>query len=223
MLAGIILMLMSFVCNSVEAGGGETNRVKAATEVFTEIMAISEKDIADSLMEDTYGIAVIPGTIKAGYILGGRHGSGIMVVRNKEGKWSAPCFVTFTGGSIGFQIGVQSTDIILVFKNRRGLDNIMWGKFTLGADAAIALGPLGRQVELGTDARFEAEIYSYSRSRGLFAGLSFEATALQIDDEANVTFYNARPISPNDIFNNKYEAPAAAKEFMQLLEKHSSK
>jgi lipid-binding SYLF domain-containing protein len=213
---------MFLVCNTVEAGGEETNRVEAAIEVFTQIMAIPEKDIAASLMENTYGIAVIPSTIKAAYILGGRHGRGIMVVRTKEGKWSAPCFVAFTGGSIGFQVGVQSTDIVLVFKNRRGLDDIMWGKFTLGADAAIALGPLGRQAELGTDAMFEAEIFSYSRSRGLFAGLAFEAAALQIDDDANVNFYNVSPINPNDIFNNKYEAPAAAKEFIQLLEKYST-
>lgn len=223
MIAGIILMLMFFVSNPVKAGGEEISRVEASTEVFTEVMAIPEEDISDSLMQDTYGIAVIPGTIKLGYILGGRHGRGIMVVRTKEGKWSAPCFVALTGGSIGFQAGVQSTDIILVFKNRRGLDDIMWGKFTLGADAAVALGPLGRQAELGTDVMFEAEIYSYSRSRGLFAGLAFEAAALQIDDDANAGFYNARPINPNDIFNNKYEAPPVAKKFMQLLEKYSSK
>jgi len=221
MLTVIILFLSE--SNSVQAASEELETVQAATEVLTEITSIPEKDISESLMQNTYGIAVIPSVIKLGFFLGGRHGRGIMAVRTKSGEWSSPCFVAFTGGSFGYQAGVQSTDIVLVFKNQRGLNDIIWGKFTLGADIAVSLGPVGRQAELGTDAQFDAEIYSYSRSRGLFAGIAFEAAALQIDDEANKTFYLTKPISPADIFNNKYEAPAAARQFMQLLEKHSFK
>ena len=119
---------------------------------------------------------IVPRVIKAGLVVGGRFGRGVVLVRNGKGCWSNPAFVTLTGGSVGWQIGVQSTDLVLVFKNRKTADRLLHGKdkLTLGADAAVAAGPLGRQAEAGTDARLHAEIYSYSRSRGLFAGISLK-------------------------------------------------
>ena len=129
-----------------------------------------------------------------------------------------------TGGSVGWQIGAQSTDIILVFKSRKGVYNIMKGKFTLGADAAVAAGPVGRQAEAATDIELKAEIYSYSRSRGLFAGISLEGAGLQIDDDANAAFYSEKVARSNDIFTTKdIKSPGAVNKLKKVLSKYASK
>jgi lipid-binding SYLF domain-containing protein len=207
----------------LEAASKEVAKVNDAIDVLKEIMAIPEKGIPPALLNNAQGIAIIPGVIKAGFIVGGRYGSGIMVVRDKEGEWSNPSFVTITGGSIGWQIGAQSTDIILVFRSRRSIDNMMKDKFTLGGDASIAAGPVGRQVEAGTDVQLKAEIVSYSRSRGLFAGLSLEGAALQIDAGANATFYEREAIQTSDIFTNKeIKAPLVVKKLKEVLNKYTS-
>ncbi|UCG66908.1 MAG: lipid-binding SYLF domain-containing protein, partial [Deltaproteobacteria bacterium] len=192
--------------------------VESATEVLTEIMAIPEKAIPPSLLHNAYGIAVIPAVIKAGLVVGGRYGWGVLVVRPKGSEWSNPCFVSLTGASIGYQIGAQSTDVILVFKSSKSIDGIVKGKFTLGADAAIAAGPVGRQAAAATDLQLKAEIYSYSRSRGLFAGVALEGAALQIDYKSNEAFYNKEGITARKIFSNEeIEVPAATNEFKQVL------
>jgi lipid-binding SYLF domain-containing protein len=221
LLAAIILM--SFPSNSVEAGGKEAAKVEAATEVLTEIMAIPEKGIPPSLLRNAYGVAVIPAVIKASLVVGGRYGRGVLVVRSKEGVWSNPSFVSLTGGSIGYQIGAQSTDVILVFRTKKSIDGIIEGKFTLGVDAAIAAGPVGRQVEAATDLQLKAEIYSYSRSRGFFAGVALEGAALQIDHKSNVAFYGKEGVAPGDILTNKgIEVPSPAKEFKEVLAKYTT-
>ncbi|HUT72654.1 MAG TPA: lipid-binding SYLF domain-containing protein [Desulfatiglandales bacterium] len=220
-LAGFLLVCLGW--NSVEAGTREVAKVEAATEVMTELMAIPEKGIAPSLLHNAYGVAAIPAVVKASFVVGGRYGWGVLVVREKEGGWSNPCFVSLTGGSVGFQIGVQSTDVILVFKSRKSIDGIITGKFTLGVDAAIAAGAMGRQAEAATDLQLKAEIYSYSRSRGLFAGVALEGAALQIDHKSNVAFYGKEGITPTDIFTNSdTEVPAAANEFKQVLGKYTA-
>lgn len=206
----------------VEAGGKETAKINDAVEVLKQIMAIPEKGIPPALLNNAQGIAIIPGVIKAGFIIGGRHGTGIVVVRESGGEWSNPSFMSVTGGSIGWQIGAESTDIILVFKTRRGVNNMMKGKFTLGADAAVAAGPVGRQAEAATDIQLKAEIYSYSRSRGLFAGISLEGAALQIDDDANAAFYGKEAVRANDIFEDKdIKAPAVVKKLKEALAKYT--
>lgn len=217
-----VIFLMSLICSSADAGSREIQKVETAAEVLTEVMDIPEKSIPVSLLSDAYGIAVIPGVIKVGFVLGGRHGQGIMVTRTKSGNWGNPSFVTLTGGSIRWQIGAQSTDVILVFRSRRSIDGITRGKFTLGADASIAAGPVGRHAEAGTDIELKAEVFSYSRSRGLFAGIALEGTALQIDHDANEAFYNIRNITARDIFNNEHlKVPAVANKFKHLLEKYT--
>lgn len=203
------------------AKGKKTDKVKDAIEVMDDIMSIPEKGIPPALLRDAYGIAIIPGVIKAGLILGGRHGSGILVVR-EGADWSNPSFITFSGGSIGWQIGVQSADVILVFKSRKSIDKIMEGKFTLGADASIAAGPVGRHVEAGTDVKLKAEIYSYSRSRGLFAGIALEGSALLIDDDANAAFYGGEDVDADDIFQGRVESPPVVKDLKRVLEKYTS-
>jgi lipid-binding SYLF domain-containing protein len=227
-LRSMVIVLASFfllylACNAVEAGSKEVDKVQAATEVLTELMAIPEKGIAPLLFQNAYGVAVIPAVVKASLVVGGRYGWGVLVVRKKEGGWSNPSFVSLTGGSVGYQIGAQSTDVILVFKSRKSIDGIMQGKFTLGADAAVAAGAVGRQAEAATDLQLKAEIYSYSRSRGLFAGVALEGAALQIDNKSNAAFYGKIGITPADIFTNKArEVPAAATEFKQVLERYST-
>ncbi len=195
-------------------------RVEEATEVLNEIMAIPEKGIPPALLRDAEGIAIIPRVIKVGFVIGGRHGKGIMVVKNDKGEWSYPFFISFTGGSIGWQIGAQSTDIILVFRTKRSVDGIIRGKFTLGADASIAAGPVGRHAEAGTDIELKAEILSYSRSRGIFAGVSLEGSTLQMDYDSNEEFYRRSGISLTEIINRKTGVlPEPARVFLNTLKK----
>ncbi|MBW2170105.1 MAG: lipid-binding SYLF domain-containing protein, partial [Deltaproteobacteria bacterium] len=183
-----------------------------------------EKSIPPSLLNNAYAVAVIPNVIKGGFVFGGRYGWGVLVVKTKESKWSAPSFVSLAAGSVGYQIGLQSIDVILVFKSKKSVDRITKGKFTLGADASVAAGPVGRTASAGTDLRLEAEIYSYSRSRGLFAGVSLEGSAIQIKGEANRSFYNKEVISAVDIFENiDIKVPAVAKEFVKTLTKYTTR
>jgi len=200
------------------ANSNEKARIEDATDVILDIMDIPEQKIHPELLDDAFGIAVIPGVIKVGLGLGGRHGKGILVVRTPDGHWSRPVFLILTGGSIGWQIGVQSTDIILIFRKKKSVDAILEGEFTLGADASIAAGPVGRHVGAKTDVTFKAEIYSYSQSRGLFAGLALEGAVLQIDHDANEDFYDDQTVTPDDIFSNRVQnVPACVQEFQRVL------
>lgn len=201
------------------AAAGQVKKIEQAIRVLEEMTAESDKSIPAGLIEDCAGLAVIPDVIKAGFILGGRHGKGVLLVRMKDGGWSDPSFVDIKGGSIGFQAGVQSADIILVFMTPRSVENIGEGKFTLGADAGVAAGPLGRTAEASTDSELKAEILAYSRSRGLFAGLSLQGSSLQEDRKANRSFYGT-DVSPKDIFAGKAgSASEAAARLKGALEK----
>jgi lipid-binding SYLF domain-containing protein len=186
-------------------------------------MSIPEKGIPPTLLNNASGIAIIPGVIKAGFILGGRYGRGVLVIRDKDGSWSNPVFISITGGSIGWQVGVESIDIILVFKSSRSIQGILKGKFTLGADASIAAGPVGRQASASTDILLKSEIYSYSRSRGLFAGLALEGAAIQINYDANEAFYGKEHSLPSDIIDNKaLKVPPVVDRLKKALNEHAS-
>src|SRR5262249_16811056 len=140
-------------------------------------------------LRDAQGIAVVPGLIKGGFVVGVRHGRGIVIVKDDNGNWRAPSFITITGGSIGWQAGVQATDVVLVFKTRKSIQGLLSGKFTIGADASAAAGPVGREASAATDATLRAEIYSYSRSRGLFAGAAIDGSMISIDNPLTATYY----------------------------------
>jgi lipid-binding SYLF domain-containing protein len=185
-----VVALLGLV-GETSAQSREAATVTESAAVLESLAAIPLRGIPPALMQDAQGIAVVPGVVKAGFVLGGRFGRGVVLLREADGGWSNPVFVTMTGGSIGWQIGVQSTDVVLVFKNRASLERIIQGKhkLTLGADAAVAAGPVGRQAEAGTDGQLKAEIYSYSRSRGLFAGVSFEGAGILADTRANEAYY----------------------------------
>jgi lipid-binding SYLF domain-containing protein len=202
----------------------EEDRVYSAIEVIEEMVKIPEEGIPEALLSKAYGIAIIPKVIKAAWVIGGRYGKGVLLVRKTTGEWSQPCFIRIAGGSVGWQIGVQSADIILVFKRRKSVDSITEGKITLGADASIAAGPVGRRAEASTDIELEAEIYSYSKSRGLFAGVSIEGAAIQIDEEANSNFYKRDYVSPQDILYGKRRlmAPPIAEKLRKILTEYTS-
>lgn len=190
------------------AGVNEEQRARDALRVLTEIQAIPESAIPDKLLDEARAIAVIPDTIKAGLVIGGRRGHGVLAVKNPDGTWSNPSFITLTGGSIGFQAGVQSADVVLVFRSDRGLESIVNGKFTLGADAGVAAGPLGRNAATATDGQLKAEIWSWSRARGLFAGVALDGAVLSIDNAANQAVYGDGS-TPRMIFEGRTAPPMA--------------
>lgn len=205
-----------------KAAGNEAARVAVAADVMNQIMEIPEKSIPPALLADAQGIAIIPGVIKVGLVVGGQYGRGVLVVREKDGSWSEPVFVTLTSGSVGWQLGAESTDFILVFKDRRSIDGIMKGKYTLGADAGVAAGPVGRRAEAATDVKLTAEIYSYSRNRGLFAGVSLEGSALQIDNAADAAFYGRPGIHASEIVEGKgLTTPAVAVKLERTLDRYT--
>ena len=187
------------------AGPKEDERATNAVRVLNEIQRIPENGIPDKLLDEGKAIIVIPDTLKAGLVIGGRRGHGLMSVKSADGSWSQPVFVKLTGGSIGFQAGVQSSDVVLVFRNDRSLDSIVNGKFTLGADASVAAGPVGRTAQAATDEQLKAEIYSYSRARGLFAGVALDGTVLRIDHRANQRAYGP-DTTPRAIFEGRANA-----------------
>jgi lipid-binding SYLF domain-containing protein len=195
-LAGLLLAVSS---TGAFAQAREEGRLLMASQVLEELRTARDQYIPDRLLERAYAIAVIPDMTKIAFFAGGRRGHGVLVVRDKDGRFTSPTFITMTGGSFGWQWGVQSTDIVLVFTTRRGVEGITGGKFTLGADASVAAGPVGRQASASTDTSFKAEVYSYSRNRGVFAGLSLDGTALTIDDDANATFYAKPNVMASDI------------------------
>lgn len=203
------------------AADEQTQKVEHAAEVIQQIMTIPEQAIPTQLLENSYGIAIIPSVIKVGFVFGGRYGKGVVLIRQEDGAWSNPCFISLAGGSFGWQIGAQSTDVILVFKNRRSIDGILKSQFTLGTDASVAAGPVGRHLEGATDVELKAEIYSYSRSRGLFAGVSLEGSAITIDGESNAAFYGQKHILPRDILEKRLKAPAEATRLREIVARHA--
>ncbi len=199
----------------------EITKINAATEVLQEITGIPE-GISPDLLANAYGIVIIPGTIKLGFFFGGRYGSGIAMMRAENGSWSNPSFLYLAGGSFGLQFGALSSDIILVFKTRKSIMGLTKGNFTLGADAAVAAGPVGRRAEASTDWQLKAEIYSYARSRGFFAGISLDGSVLAIDTNANETFYNSPGISANQIFATAPSASPAVIKLKNFLSQNTS-
>ena len=191
------------------AGPAEDARARNALRVLTDIQQIPESSIPDKLLDDARAIVVVPDTVKIGLVFGGRRGHGLVSVKTADGTWSNPSFVKLTGGSVGFQAGVQSSDVVLVFRSDRGLDSIVNGKLTLGADAGVAAGPMGRNASTATDGQLKAEIWSWSRARGLFAGVALDGAVLSIDDAANEAVYG-RDTTPRMIFESRIaQSPSA--------------
>jgi lipid-binding SYLF domain-containing protein len=212
--AGVLVLLVSGWIGAPTQARAQPpldDTVNSATQVLREIMAIPSKCIPESLLREAQGVAVVPGLVKGGFIVGVQHGKGVLTTRDDAGLWRAPVFITITGGSVGAQAGIQEIDLVLVFKTRRSVQGILKGKVTIGADLAVAAGPIGRQALAATDAQLKAEILSYSRSRGLFAGVSIDGASMRIDHGANAEYYGLRPgMPPGSI-------PASGVAFAQLV------
>jgi lipid-binding SYLF domain-containing protein len=205
------------------AGAREDVRAEDAVRVVRQIQSIPESGIPDRLLDEARGIVVVPDTIKAGFFIGGRRGLGLMSVKTADGTWSNPVFVKLAGASFGFQAGVQSADVVLVFRSDRGLESIVNGKFTLGADASVAAGPVGRSASAATDGEFKAEIWSWSRARGLFAGVALDGAVLSIDNGANSSAYG-EGVTPRMVFEGRATQPASSAlvSFRDALEEASA-
>jgi lipid-binding SYLF domain-containing protein len=214
-----LALVNSAMVSGARAGAREEGRLLTATEVLEEVQAMPDSQLPDALLSRAYGIAVIPDVTKVAFVFGGRHGNGVLVVRNKlTSAWSNPCFVSLTGGSWGFQAGAQSSDIILVFTTKTGIEGIAGGKLTLGADASVATGPVGRQGSAATDVQFNAEIYSYARTRGLFGGIAIDGSVIAIDRSANASLYGKSGVTATEIFSGQAPAaPATAQRFLERL------
>src|SRR5262250_2569646 len=198
-------------------------RLQTSTRVLTELMMMPEQSVPTWLLERAHAVAVIPSVIKVGLGIGGRRGKGVLVVRKENGEWSNPVFVNLTGGSFGFQVGVQSTDIVLVFTSRQSIEGIVGGKVTLGADASVAAGPVGRQSSAATDIGLTAQVYSYSRASGLFLGVALDGSALTIDHSSNASFYNRQGILASDIIRTDAPpAPEPSSEFIAVLQRSAT-
>lgn len=201
--AWLIALVMAVTATHVHAQAREQGRLLMATEVLQEIRTSRDQFIPDRLLERAYGIVVVPSVTKVAFIAGGRWGKGVMVVRDQNGNFTNPVFITLAGASVGWQWGGQSSDIVLVFTTRAGIEGITGGKLTLGADASVAAGPVGRTASAATDQNFAAEVYSYSRSRGLFAGIALDGTSLSVDNKANAEYYRKKGVKASDIINGE--------------------
>ena len=219
-----LIVLVVFALSLCPAGlncyqkSKEIERVENSINVFKELVDLPEEGIPPALLSRAEAIAVIPGFWNAAWVIGGRHGKGVIVVRKGPKNWSYPAFISMTGGSVGFQIGVQRADIVLVFKSKKSVKTIDEGKFTLGAEAGVAAGPVGRKAEANTDIKFEAEIYSYSKSKGLFAGISVEGASLSMDTDSNAKFYRNFDLTTDEILSkDAIECPEVAKELINIV------
>ncbi len=192
--------------------------VDSAAEVLGDIMSIPGRGIAESLLAKAEGIVIIPGMLKGGFIIGVRYGRGVIVVRDESNRWKPPMFVEITGASVGWQIGVQGTDLVLVFRTKSSLQHLMRGKFTIGAHVSAAAGPVGREAEAATDGALKAEIYSYSRSRGLFAGVALDGAVLNVDQAATSAYYQSLGNAPNQ---PNPRLPPSACRLLQQLDKYT--
>ena len=219
----LIAGLLAFAAINAQAADPELKRAENAVRVLNEIMQAPDKAIPRDLLQSAHAIVVIPDVLKAGFVIGGRRGEGLISVKAQDGTWSNPAFVNLTGGSVGFQAGVSSTDVVLVFRTQRGVDSIVHGKFTIGADASAAAGPIGRTAQASTDAQLKAEIFSYSRARGLFAGVAFDGTVLSIDHGSNQLIYGDG-VTPRRIFDGGVnDVPGALVDFRDRLEEYTAK
>jgi lipid-binding SYLF domain-containing protein len=204
------------------AQSDEAERIQESITVFNEIMGAPDKAIPNSVLEKAEGIAVFPGTIKGGFIVGAQHGRGILSARLESSRaWSAPAFMSVTGGSFGAQIGAQAVDLVLVIINRRGLQKMVSNEFKVGVDAGVAAGPVGRDASAATDIQMRAEILSYSRSRGLFAGINLNGSSIRADEDANRRFYG-KPVKTADaIFKPMPDTPPATGAWQATLAKYA--
>ena len=201
-----------------------SNLVEESGKVLADIHEMPDQGIPEDLMRSARAIAIFPNTVSGGFVIGGKYGQGIIMVRDeKNGKWSPPAVFTIAGGSFGWQIGGQATDFVLLVMSKRGVDGILEGKFKLGADASLAAGPVGRAAEASTDIQLKGGILSYSRSRGLFAGAKLEGAMIDQVWEANETIYGKAFSAKQILIKNEAKMPKSAEGVLKVLDKYPLK
>jgi lipid-binding SYLF domain-containing protein len=211
-----------FASSTVLAQSDEARRVAEATVVLNEIMGTPDKAIPASILEKAEAIAVFPSLFKGGLLVGGQFGRGILSARDrKSGAWSSPAFLTITGGSFGLQIGGQAVDLVLVVNDRRGLQQLVGNQFKVGADASVAAGPVGRDASAATDIQMRAKILSYSRARGVFAGVSISGSTIRQDRDANERFYGTAYRTGQIVFDRLGGAPEPVAAWREALAKYA--
>jgi lipid-binding SYLF domain-containing protein len=214
-LLSLLILSFSFTPAKSQDKPKEQEKIDASIKVLQDFGQMKDK-IPKELMEMTQGIIVVPKLINAGFVVGGKRGRGIAMVKLEDGTWSNPVFVTITGGSVGFQAGIQSIDLVLIFKKRETLQNIDQTSFTLGGDVSVTAGPLGRNSTASTDGKLMAEVYSYSRSKGLFAGISLGGSVIAINEDADNAFYGEDE-SAKTIFSTTTSTTDAIKKLKDVL------
>src|SRR3984893_9807537 len=217
----VFLLFMSAAALAGKEKADPLQRLDEAAAVFQEIMATPDRSIPQDLLDKSQCIVIVPGLKKGAFILGGKYGKGYLSCRRQGAGWSAPGTVRVEGGSVGFQIGGSESDVIMLVMNQRGVDKLLSSKFTLGAEGAVAAGPVGREATAQTDALMHAEILSWSRSQGLFAGLSLQGATLRQDLSDNAVIYG-RKITNREIVNSSIPVPNAAKKLISVLNKYSA-
>ncbi|MCC7126932.1 MAG: lipid-binding SYLF domain-containing protein [Acidobacteria bacterium] len=217
-----LLAVVAFAIATPLAQTDEARRISDAMIVLDEIMGAGDQSVPRAILEKAEGIAVFPSLIKGGIIVGGQRGRGILSARDpKTGEWSSPAFLTITGGSIGAQIGAQAVDLILVIQNRRGLEQLVRNQFKIGADASVAGGPVGRDASASTDIQMRAQILSYSRTRGLFAGITLNGSTIRQDRDANDRFYGMGYRTSQLAFEGLGGTPSPVPEWKAALDKYA--
>src|SRR5579872_1712568 len=217
----LVLMTTLALAPLLAKNNEPVQRLDEAAAVFSEIMAAPDKGIPQELLEGAHCIVIVPDLKTAAFVFGGKYGKGYLSCRNKSGKgWSAPATVRIEGGSVGFQIGGSSTDLIMLVMSERGADKLLSSKFTLGAEGSVAAGPVGRTATAQTDVQMHADILSWSRSQGLFAGLALEGATLRQDLDDNAALYG-RKIENREIVTSGMRAPRAAEKLLHLLNQYS--
>lgn len=217
------ILVLALFCAIVAPAADTNERLEDAATLIAEIMATPDRSIPQEFFEKAHCVVVVPGVKKAAFGFGGKYGRGYISCRKASGQgWSAPGAMRMEGGSFGFQIGVSSTDVVLLVMNARGMDKLLTSKFTLGGDASVAAGPVGRHSSAQTDAMLSAEILSWSRSRGAFAGVSLEGATLRNDVDENEALYGKK-LNNRDVVRGDRAVPAAAAKFVGALNKYSAK
>jgi len=219
LLAVTTLALLVAVTAVASDRDDDVSRTHKAAQVFQEIMATPDNSIPQELLETAKCIAIIPGDVKFAFIFGGNYGRGLATCRTGHG-WSAPAFVAIDGGSVGYQIGGSSTDIVMLFMNSHALRSLLSDKFKLGADASVAAGPVGRNASAGTDLKLNAEILSYSRAQGVFAGVSLTGAVVQADKSADEAMYGHN-VNRREILNGNVGVPVSARRLLHEIGRYA--
>jgi lipid-binding SYLF domain-containing protein len=191
------------------------DRMDKAASVMQEIMAAPDKGIPEEVLENAKCVAVVPHLVKGGFVFGAKHGKGLATCRTAKG-WSAPAFITISGGSWGAQIGIEAVDLVMIIQNEKGMQKLLSSNLQLGADASAAAGPVGRHASAGTDWKLDAEVLTYSRAKGAFAGLTLEGASIREDADSRRAIYS-RDVTPRAILLGKVAAPATAQTFLNAI------